>query len=195
MLFTFINVGLGPGDDIPWFWYGSLVHALMIVAHFYVVGVFMSEKTANKLLIVENPLRQNPAGYLNHLQSARPMICGYHMWIVLAFMLVALGADGAVYVTRTINATECAYANGGSACVFVKAGVFMDYLGALCGLILVVSDAISIAYLYGYRASIKTEYIVKSTVQKDALNQEASIQLTEQDDRLPSTLRQRGLQM
>lgn len=195
LLLTFINVGLGPDDEIPWFWYGSLVHGLMIIAHFYLIGVFMSEKTANKLLIVENPLRQNPTGYISHLQSVRPLICQYHMWIVLAFMVVSLGADGAVYVTRTINATECAYANGGSACVFVNAGVFMDYLGAVCGLLLVVSDVISIAYLYGYRASIKTEYLTKSTVQKDALNPDANIEFTQQDDRVPPSLRQRSLQM
>lgn len=190
-LLTYINIGLEPGEAIPWWWWGTLGHFLMVAAHVYLIVVFMREKTSAQLLIVQNDARQNPGQYMQQLKSVKPTIFGMHMWIILGLMMTALIVDAAVYVTRIVCASDCAIQNGGLLCVFKRAGVFMDFLGAIVGAVLTVADCVAIAYLYSYRASIRTEYIVKSTVQRDALNEKSQLEVSAEDDRMPASLRQR----
>lgn len=132
-LLTYVNIGLEPGETIPWWWWGTLGHVLMVAAHVYLIVVFTREKTSTQLLIVDNSARQNPVEYVRQLQQAKPSIFGIHMWIILGFMITATLLDGAVYVTRIVFASDCAIQNGGSLCVFKRAGVFMDFLGAIVG--------------------------------------------------------------
>lgn len=190
-LLTFINIGLEPGEAIPWWWWGTLGHFFMVVAHVYLIVVFFREKTSAQLLIVQNEARQSPMEYMQQLQRAKPTVMGVHMWVILGFMLTGLIVDAAVYGARIYCAADCAAQNGGSLCVFKRAGVFMDFLGALVGGVLIVADCVAIAYLYSYRSTIKTEYIVKSTVQRDALNEKSQLEVSAEDDRVPASLRQR----
>ena len=191
-LLTYVNIGLEPGETIPWYWYGTLAHFLMVIAQIYLIVIFMREKTSDRLLIVQNEARQHPERYLQQLQSAKPAIYSVHMWVILSLMVMATVLDTAVYTTRVVAASDCAIQNGGSLCVFRRAGVFMDFLGAITGVILTIADFVAIAYLYGYRATIKTEYIVKSGIQRNALNTKSQLEISAEDDRMPTSLRQRS---